>query len=156
MRSGWLRGSIYRVLLFRDRFLVSKPLSQIQWSALLLLQEAFHTRQFGGLGFRLHRPDLPGKPDLVLSRHKAIIFVNGCFWHWHPSQDCPIAGLPKSNLNYWQPKLERTRLRDEQHTYSLQTANWRVLVIWECELRHPGDVLLRICEVLENSSMVTV
>ena len=56
-----------------------------------------------GYRFRLHRRDLPGSPDLVLSRHKAVIFVNGCFWHWHPDPGCTIAGLPKSNLDYWEP-----------------------------------------------------
>ena len=59
-----------------------------------------------GYRFRLHRRDLPGAPDLVLTRHQAIIFVNGCFWHWHPDSDCPIAGLPKSNIEYWKPKLD--------------------------------------------------
>ena len=66
-----------------------------------------------GYRFRLHRRDMAGKPDLVLSRHRAVIFVNGCFWHWHPDLNCPIAGLPKSNVEYWEPKLARTRIRLE-------------------------------------------
>ena len=57
-----------------------------------------------GYRFRLHVRHLEGKPDLVLPRHRAVIFVNGCFWHWHPDPNCPIAGLPKSNLEYWEPK----------------------------------------------------
>ena len=101
-----------------------------------------------GYRFRLHRRHLPGTPDLVLPRHKAVIFINGCFWHWHPDPHCPIAGLPKSNLEYWKPKLERTRSRDQQHLVSLQADRWRVLVIWECELRNPADVLAKIAEVL--------
>ena len=101
-----------------------------------------------GYRFRLHGRDLPGTPDLVLPRHKTVIFVNGCFWHWHPDPTCAIAGLPKSNLEYWVPKLERTRARDQQHADSLRAALWRVLVIWECELKNPEDVLAQIKESL--------
>ena len=90
-----------------------------------------------GYRFRLHRRDLPGRPDLVLARHRAVIFVNGCFWHWHPDPACPIAGLPKSNLDYWRPKLTRTRERDREHTASLTADGWRVLTVWECSLREP-------------------
>ncbi|MDE2696648.1 MAG: very short patch repair endonuclease [Chloroflexota bacterium] len=88
-----------------------------------------------GYRFRLHRRDLPGKPDLVLPRHHAIIFVNGCFWHWHPDPACPIAGLPKSNLDYWRPKLARTRDRDREHEAALTDLGWRVFTVWECGLR---------------------
>ena len=102
-----------------------------------------------GYRFRLHRRDLPGTPDLVLPRHRAVIFVNGCFWHWHPDANCPIAGLPKSNLEYWKPKFERTRNRDQQHIASLDSDNWRVLTIWECELRSPMEVLARISAFLD-------
>jgi DNA mismatch endonuclease (patch repair protein) len=101
-----------------------------------------------GYRFRLHRRDLPGKPDLTLPRHSAVIFVNGCFWHWHPDPACPIAGLPKSNLEYWEPKLTRTRTRDQEHTARLEAARWRVLVVWECQLRNPEDALNRISEFL--------
>ena len=105
-----------------------------------------------GYRFRLHRRDLPGTPDLVLPRHRAIIFVNGCFWHWHPDPKCPIAGLPKSNLEYWKPKLERTRVRDQQHMVTLQSGGWRVLVVWECELRNPADALILINGYLSESA----
>ena len=101
-----------------------------------------------GYRFRLHRRSLPGAPDLVLPRHHAVIFVNGCFWHWHPDPACTIAGLPKSNLEYWGAKLTRTRARDQEHTMALQTDGWRVLTIWECELRNPSVVLDRIHEFL--------
>ena len=73
-----------------------------------------------GYRFRLHRRGMPGKPDLVLPRYRTVIFVNGCFWHWHPDPSCPIAGLPKTNLGYWEPKLTRTRIRDREHTASLE------------------------------------
>lgn len=97
-----------------------------------------------GYRFRLHRRDLPGSPDLTLPRRQAVIFVNGCFWHWHPDPSCPIAGLPKSNLDYWEPKLTRTRARDQQHVAALQAKGWRPLTIWECELRDIPAVLTRI------------
>lgn len=88
-----------------------------------------------GYRFRLHRHDLPGKPDIVLPKHQAVIFVNGCFWHWHPDTKCPIAKLPKSNLSYWRPKLTRTRERDRVQVEALEELGWRVLTIWECSLR---------------------
>ena len=97
-----------------------------------------------GYRFRLHRRDLPGAPDLVLPRYRAVIFVHGCFWHWHPDPQCPIAGLPKSNVAYWQPKLVRTRLRDQKNSAALDGAGWGVLTIWECEL---GDVDLVMTRV---------
>ena len=87
-----------------------------------------------GFRFRLHRSDLPGRPDLVLPRHRAVIFVNGCFWHWHDDPECRIAGLPKSNLAYWRPKLARTRTRDRSNTRLLRRQGWRILTLWECEL----------------------
>ena len=104
-----------------------------------------------GYRFRLHRRDLPGAPDLVLPRHKAVIFAHGCFWHWHPDPACPIAGLPKSNLEYWGPKLERTRARDQKHLAVLQAGNWRALTIWECQLRNPSGILDSIHEFLAVS-----
>ena len=103
-----------------------------------------------GYRFRLHRRDMAGKPDLVLSRHRAVIFVNGCFWHWHPDLNCPIAGLPKSNVEYWEPKLARTRIRDQEHVNSLEADGWRVLTVWECQLRSPDAVISRIREFLDT------
>ena len=114
-----------------------------------------------GYRFRLHRRDLPGAPDMLLPRHKAIIFVNGCFWHWHPDPDCPIAGLPKSNLGYWEPKLTRTRFRDQEHLASLEASGWKVLVVWECQLRSPVAVLelidafLRSCRLQDAPALAT-
>ena len=101
-----------------------------------------------GFRFRLHRRDLPGNPDLVLARHRAVIFVNGCFWHWHSDEACPIAGMPKSNQSYWEPKLARTRVRDQENKDLLQAAGWRVLTVWECELRDPLNVAQRIDDFL--------
>ena len=85
-----------------------------------------------GFRFRLHRKDLPGKPDLVFASRRKVIFVHGCFWHAH---DCRVAHTPKSNAAYWGPKLERNRTRDTRNIEALRTAGWKSLVIWECEIR---------------------
>jgi DNA mismatch endonuclease (patch repair protein) len=92
-----------------------------------------------GLGYRyrLHRNDLPGKPDIVLPRHRAVIFVHGCFWHRHEQPSCTLARMPKSRFSFWQPKLEANRLRDVRTKQALEAAGWRVLVIWECEVKDP-------------------
>lgn len=108
-----------------------------------------------GYRFRLHRRDLPGKPDLVLPRHRAVIFVHGCFWHWHADPACPIAGLPKSNLDYWQPKLARTRQRDREHNDALAELGWRVLTVWECGLRDPERTYQIITDFLSPRPVQT-
>ena len=90
-----------------------------------------------GYRYRLHRKDLPGKPDIVLPRHRAVIFVHGCFWHRHEEPSCALARLPKSRLEFWEPKLEANRLRDIRTKQALEAAGWRVLVIWECEVKDP-------------------
>jgi DNA mismatch endonuclease (patch repair protein) len=84
-----------------------------------------------GYRFRLHRKDLPGKPDLVLPRHKKVIFVHGCFWHGHR---CKVGGRsrPKSNSSYWNEKLDRNKKRDQANRRKLKRMGWDVLVVWEC------------------------
>jgi DNA mismatch endonuclease, patch repair protein len=86
-----------------------------------------------GYRYRLHRRDLPGTPDLVFPPRRKVIFVHGCFWHWHPDPGCRISGLPKSRLEFWGPKLEANRARDTAKQRGLREAGWRVLVVWECE-----------------------
>ncbi|MDF2812050.1 MAG: mismatch endonuclease Vsr [Microvirga sp.] len=88
-----------------------------------------------GRRFRLHRRDLPGRPDLVFPGAHKVIFVHGCFWHRHPDSACKLARLPKSRLDFWLPKLERNRTRDLENQEKLRLLGWDVLVIWECELR---------------------
>lgn len=87
-----------------------------------------------GYRFRLHRRDLPGKPDLVFPGRRKVIFVHGCFWHQHGAPGCKIARRPKSNQEYWLPKLDRNAARDAEHQASLRGQGWDVLVIWECEV----------------------
>ena len=89
-----------------------------------------------GYRYRLHRQDLPGNPDLVLSRHNKVIFVHGCFWHRHGDPSCKIAHRPKSNKSYWLPKLKRNRKRDRESQAKLKEMGWKVLVLWECQLRN--------------------
>jgi DNA mismatch endonuclease, patch repair protein len=93
-------------------------------------------REVRGLGFRyrLHGRGLPGRPDLVFSKRRRVIFVHGCFWHRHAAASCKLARLPKSRLDFWKPKLQSNRLRDARNVSALRRAGWRVLVVWECEL----------------------
>lgn len=88
-----------------------------------------------GYRYRLHRRDLPGKPDLVFPSRRKVIFVHGCFWHMHSDPRCPDRRQPRSNVEYWGPKLARNRQRDAEHIAALKAADWSVLVIWECETR---------------------
>lgn len=91
-----------------------------------------------GLRFRLHRSGLPGNPDLVFPRRRLAMFVHGCFWHGH---GCQRGGKgPKSNIQYWGPKIERTRARDASAMQALERLGWRVAVLWECELRDEAFV----------------
>ena len=85
-----------------------------------------------GYRYRLHRPDLPGKPDLVLPGRRKIIFVHGCFWHQHTG--CARSALPKSHANYWKDKLVKNVQRDAEAIRMLRDRGWKVLVIWECQL----------------------
>lgn len=99
-----------------------------------------------GFRYRLHRRDLPGKPDLVFPARRAVIFVHGCFWHMH---GCPSVRVPKSNMDYWKPKLERNRKRDEESVAALEAKGWRVLTVWECETSDLTVLELKIREFLE-------
>ena len=88
-----------------------------------------------GYRFRLHGLKLPGKPDLVFASRRKVVFVHGCFWHRHPDPNCRLARLPKSRQDFWVPKLEGNRTRDLRTEAALATLGWRVLTIWECQLR---------------------
>ncbi|HLH44961.1 MAG TPA: very short patch repair endonuclease [Bryobacteraceae bacterium] len=99
-----------------------------------------------GYRFRLHRPDLPGKPDLVFPRLKKVVFVHGCFWHGH---ECARgARTPKANAVYWRAKIARNRSRDATHLKALKARGWRAAVIWECDLKSPARVAERLARFL--------
>jgi DNA mismatch endonuclease (patch repair protein) len=93
-----------------------------------------------GYGYRLHSRGLPGKPDIVISGRRTAIFVHGCFWHRHMEPLCRLARLPKSRLDFWLPKLEANRARDDAQREALALAGWRVVVVWECQLKDPTAV----------------
>lgn len=101
-----------------------------------------------GYRYRLHKKDLPGKPDLVFPAKKAVIFVHGCFWHQHPKAACQDSRLPKSRQDYWLPKLARNQQRDKEHQKALKKLGWRVLVIWDCETRHQDHLEQKLLNFL--------
>lgn len=96
-------------------------------------------RGLHALGFRyaLHTNRFPGRPDMILAKYRAVIWVNGCYWHGH---GCGAARLPSSNESYWHPKIERTRARDISNAMAVEAAGWRHLTIWECALRGRGAI----------------
>jgi DNA mismatch endonuclease (patch repair protein) len=96
-----------------------------------------------GYRYRLHSRTLPGHPDMVFPGRRKVIFIHGCFWHWH-SRACPLTRMPKSRLEFWAPKFEATRRRDAEHQAELAELGWEFLVIWECELRGLSVLAARI------------
>ena len=91
-----------------------------------------------GYRYSLHNKNLPGKPDIFLKSRKAIIFVHGCFWHQHPN--CKYAAKPKSNQDFWRPKLQRNVKRDKEHRAKLRKLGYKVITIWECEIKRARKV----------------
>ena len=107
----------------------------------LAVRSALHRM---GYRFRLHRKDLPGKPDIVLPRYKTAVFVHGCFWHRHPR--CRLAYVPKTRTDFWTEKFSENVRRDRKNKSALKKLDWRVIVIWECETKnkdHLSDHLRR-------------
>ena len=99
-----------------------------------------------GFRFRLHRKDLPGKPDIVLPRLHRVVFVNGCFWHGH---DCARgARVPKANSEYWLAKIAGNSQRDAANLAALEAKGWRAEVVWECQLKELGNVKTRLGKFL--------
>ena len=98
-----------------------------------------------GYRYRLHRKELPGKPDLVFSSRRKVIFVHGCFWHQH---GCKDSHVPRTNVSYWVPKLEKNVARDKKHIDALATAGWKVLVLWDCELADTTCLKARLLDFL--------
>ncbi|MBW6512200.1 MAG: very short patch repair endonuclease [Desulfuromonadaceae bacterium] len=95
----------------------------------MLIRRHLHAR---GFRYRLHVATLPGKPDIVLPRYRAVILIHGCFWHGH---DCHIFKWPASNESFWRNKITRNMAIDERTNLALHQENWRVLTIWECSLK---------------------
>jgi len=97
-----------------------------------------------GLGyrFRLHRKDLPGRPDIVLPRYRSVVLIHGCFWHGHPG--CPRSARPTTNIEFWNRKIDGNMARDQAAYAELARLGWAVLVVWECETRDPDALRERL------------
>jgi len=120
-----------------------------------LIRKGLHAR---GYRYRLHETSLPGKPDLVLKKHNAVILVHGCFWHVH---DCHLFKWPKTRSEWWREKLLGNNEKDKENISSIRKAGWRVLVVWECALKGktkiPLDIILdEISDWLEGNGKLKV
>lgn len=118
----------------------------------LLLRKGLHAR---GFRFRLHSRHLPGKPDLVFSRYRAVLFAHGCFWHGH---DCNLFKMPSTRPDFWRAKIMRNATVDHRTNALLSEMNWRVGVVWECAIKGPGKldkhlVIKRCAEWLESKKL---
>lgn len=109
----------------------------------MIVRRFLHSR---GYRYRIHRKDLPGRPDLVLTRLKVCIFVHGCFWHRHPG--CAFATTPKTRPEFWSEKLQKNVMRDLANVEALESAGWNVLIIWECQLKKDSVALHRLDQKL--------
>ena len=111
----------------------SRVMSQVRTKGTapeLALRTALHS---AGFRFRLHRKNLPGKPDIVLPKYKCVIFVHGCFWHHH--EGCGKSSLPKTNVEFWQNKIAANVRRDKANQDNLAKLGWQVLIVWECDIK---------------------
>lgn len=102
-----------------------------------------------GFRFRLHSKQLPGRPDIVLPKYRSVVLVHGCFWHRHPH--CPFAYTPKSRTDFWASKFAENVARDGRTAAALRKAGWKVIIVWECELRRPDALSRRLDRQLRRS-----
>ena len=103
------------------------------------------TLHAAGLRYRLHANDLPGRPDIVLAKYKAVVFVHGCFWHHH---GCANSVWPKTRRAFWRKKIGGNMVRDQRNSASLKSLGWRVFVVWECEVRNDNPLAPLIKQIL--------
>lgn len=122
----------------------------------LLIRKALHSR---GFRYRIHPSELPGKPDLLLPKFNAAIFIHGCFWHGH---DCRYFKTPKTRTEFWLNKIESNKVRDQKQIKALSSLGWRVLVVWECAIRkmksNNNTVLIELISewILSDSTNQTI
>ena len=105
-----------------------------------------------GYRFRLNKKELPGKPDIVLKKYKTVIFVHGCFWHRH--ENCKDATFPKSNTDFWFKKFQDNTQRDKLNHIKLTELGWKVVIVWECELRNKTDLVRKLLSIKEGQTFV--
>jgi len=129
-----------------DRKTRSKMMSAVRAKNTKLETEIRQRLFAQGFRYRLHTRDLPGTPDMVLPKYSTVIFVHGCFWHYH---GCFRSTIPDNRRNWWRKKLEDNRTRDTKALAELRSNGWRVVIIWECSVRRPGidrqKALDRVC-----------
>lgn len=118
----------------------------------VLLRKALFRR---GFRFRLHRNDLPGKPDITLPKYNAVIFVHGCFWHGH--RGCPMFKVPSSRTEFWLDKINSNKQRDARNIQALKEHGWRVLEVWECAIKgklklDPDSLNTRVADWIKSDS----
>lgn len=106
-----------------------------------------------GYRFRLHKKNLPGRPDIVLPKYQIAIFVHGCFWHRH--KGCSDASTPKSRTEFWNNKFKENVARDKKNQLALHAKGWRVLIIWECETSNSDLIIKRLAKEINKASAVT-
>jgi DNA mismatch endonuclease, patch repair protein len=102
-----------------------------------------------GYRFRLHRRDLPGKPDIVLPKHRTVVLVHGCFWHRH--KGCKYAYIPRSRVDFWEKKFAENVERDNRNRKDLRREGWKVIVVWECQLRDPNRLVMRLASEISGT-----
>ena len=110
----------------------------------MLVRRFLHSQ---GFRFRIHDKRYPGKPDLVLPKYRTVIFVHGCFWHQHA---CSAGHIPVTRREFWRAKLTKNAYRDKDQIACLRKAGWTVLVLWECQLKHPVKVAKRLIKFLQK------
>lgn len=103
-----------------------------------------------GYRFRVHKKDLPGKPDITLSKHKKVIFVHGCFWHGH--EDCPRSKRPRTNVKFWNKKIDGNIERDKKNIQSLEKLGWTTLTLWTCEIKNQEALKRKLIYFMKTDS----
>lgn len=111
----------------------------------LRVRKALHAM---GFRYRLHRKDLPGRPDLVLPKYRAVVFVHGCFWHRHQDENCPLVrNVPKTRSEFWEQKFNENVERDHRNQERLRDQGWRVFVVWECQVQSESTMYARLLDM---------
>lgn len=132
-----------------DRSRLMRRVKQRNTKPEMLVRSLLHRL---GYRFSLHRKDLPGTPDIVFPKRRLVLFVHGCFWHRH---DCRRGRLPKTHLEYWEPKLAANKARDQRKELELTEHGWRVATVWECELDDMQTLSERLIALLSEPTETT-